>query len=316
MVKIEFEVVVLFFIFLNFAQTAIYPLLFPYLVSNLKYKDPSITFKQCYLTFFFCYLSLTLCNKMQEHFYELLGIKNTIRLGAIIHVCWVFAYLYVANIYLFYLQAFILGILTTMGFQIPLVFLRTVYPEHGLKYYGCIMCAPMLGIVVFTSFASWLVNPNDEGMTNWIGDESYYSTRICQNLVYLFYAYGFGSAFVILLLVCFIKNPDIYRGTLNVWVHRQLGRLFSGCWGNAKGDQPENGSSIEFLYHKESHQYLKENEAINNVSVEPKNKETATIAISDKQGKGKIEKLKTASFEQKDAAIDGDSRHVLKTKLF
>ena len=206
-------------------QGSLYPIMYPYIVSYLKYKSDSFSFKMCYLSFFFDYFSYSLWNKIQPYFYRYLGIKNTFNLGGLLSLIWLFLYLKTPNIYCFYLQAMLLGLVSTINIQTPLVFLRTAYKENGLKYYGYIMSSPLVWLLVFALFSPKIVNPTNRGMDFMIDGEKYYSRTVCDNLWKLFCVHGFATSVLVWVSVLFLRNPEGYEGEWTLFVTKSLRKL-------------------------------------------------------------------------------------------
>ena len=170
-----YTVITVFIVFFNFSQFYFFPVFYPYIVSYMKYKNDRVTFKLFFFSFFIMYIGLILQNKLMGKMYATIGILNTIRFSAVLHLVWLFSFILFPYILVAYLLAVLEGIIFTIGHQCVLVYLRVLYPKEGLKYFGYVLSAPMVGVIFFSWTSNFFINQNNEKMNVLIDNEYYYS---------------------------------------------------------------------------------------------------------------------------------------------
>ena len=143
-------VTITFIIFFSFNFFYFFPIFYPYIVSYMKHKNPNVTFHLFFFSFSIIYIGLILQNKLMHSMYKCLGILNAIRLSAVLLIIWLFSFLAFSYIAVAYLLALLQGIVFTIGRQSVLVYLRAMFPDKGLQYFGYVLSAPMVGVIFFS----------------------------------------------------------------------------------------------------------------------------------------------------------------------
>ena len=200
--------IILFFTLAMFNQTyQSWFMIFSYIASYIKMKNPSMTFNH----FFSCAIFLTagtiIGNMILPYLFNRFQIRHIYLVGSIAYLINLLLFLVCTRPYLLYANATAAGVLNQV-FQLgSLAYFKYKYKDDCVKYFGVISVGYPVGLMIVSLMINFLVNPQNQSM-NYLkfGEPAFYPS-VSKNIVLFLWIQGLSMLAIGIFF--FFKLEDI-----------------------------------------------------------------------------------------------------------